>query len=95
MQVEHLDAICDLGTAASPGGNAFADTGPNVSLNASSSQPSTLQAVGNTWAASQQGSDAQGRYAVPPGQTVLEVGGPVTSGANYRLNAYSRIRLAE
>jgi Right handed beta helix region/Protein of unknown function (DUF1565) len=95
VQMESLGGICDLGTVASPGGNTFANTGPNVSLNASSTLPSTLQAVGNTWAANQQGSDAQGRYAVPNGQTVLEVAGPVTSGANYRLNAYSRIRLAE
>ncbi len=95
VQMQSVGGICDLGTVASPGGNIFADTGPNVSLNASSSLPSTLQAVGNTWAANQQGSDAQGRYAVPNGQTVLEVGGPVTSGLNYRLNAYSRIRLAE
>ena len=66
-----------------------------MSFAASSTQPSTLLAVGNTWAASQQGSDAQGHYAVPNGQTVLEVGGPVTIGANYRLNTCSRIRLAE
>jgi hypothetical protein len=95
VHLENAGAICDLGTAASPGGSSFANIGPNVSLQASSTLPLTLPAVGNTWAPNQQGSDAQGRYAVPNGQSVLEFGGPVTGGVNYRLGTYSRIRLAE
>jgi hypothetical protein len=81
---------CDFGTAASPGGNRFANVGPNVSVQTGT----TLAAAGNVWAANQQGSDGLGRFSVPAGQTVLEVAGPVTTGANYRLASTAKIRLA-
>ena len=82
---------CDLGTAASPGSNVFA----NAAINLRIERAATVTAVGNTWAASQQGADAQGRYAVPPGQSVLEAVGPVTTGPNYLLVTGARLRLAE
>ena len=88
---------CDLGTAASPGGNVFGNVGTNFVSSPSSTDPAfTVQAVGNTWTANQQGADGQGRYVVPSGQTVLEVKGRVTAGANYGLNWTNvTLRLAE
>ena len=88
---------CDLGTAASPGGNVFGNLGTHLVVSPSSSDPVfTLQAVGNTWTPNQQGADAQGRYVVPSGQTVYEVKGRATAGANYGLNWTNvTLRLAE
>jgi len=98
----HLNASggCDLGSGASPGGNTFTgNTGASVSVDGNGT---FVTAVGNTWTASEQGADAQGRYVLPAGQTApLEVAGPVTTGGNYRLFWYltpqsaARISLAE
>ncbi len=85
---------CDLGTAASPGANLFQSTGPNVTFSPDRFTTTTLLAVGNTWLANEQGADGRGRYALPTGQTVLEIGAPVT-GRNYRIDAGGRLRLAE
>jgi len=90
-------ATCDLGTAASPGGNLFSNTGPGLSIEGTTQ---IVMAAGNTWKADQQGADAQGRYPVPAGQTVLEILGPtaaggVTTGANYRLGQNTRLQLAQ
>jgi hypothetical protein len=88
---------CDLGTAASHGGNTFSGSVTNLLVQPSSNDRAfTVLAVGNTWVANQQGADAQGHYAVPQGQTVLEVTGPTTTGVNYRLSgANATLRLAE
>jgi hypothetical protein len=89
---------CDLGSAASPGGNAFAgNVGPGfVGAPSSTDAAFTVLAVGNAWTANQQGADAQGRYTVPAGKTVYEVTGKTTGGANYRLDWTNvTLRLAE
>ena len=88
---------CDLGSVASPGGNVFGNVGTNLVSSPSSTDPAfTIRAVGNTWTANQQGADGQGRYLVPPGQSVLEVKGMAAAGANYGLNWHNvTLRLAE
>jgi hypothetical protein len=73
---------CDLGTAASPGNNVISGNGAAYAgLNA---QRTGITAVGNTWNASAQGADAQGKYALADGGT-LEATGPVAVGSNYRI----------
>ena len=86
--------FCDLGTAASPGGNTFDNAVSNVSI---AGQAQRVLAVGNAWKANAQGADAQGRYAVPAGLTALDVSGPAsgtTAGPHYRLGAGTSLRLA-
>jgi hypothetical protein len=54
-----------------------------------------VHAVGNTWVASEQGADAQGRYSVPAGQTANVITGP-TTGRNVRIDgAGSSVTLAQ
>ncbi|MEO6363763.1 MAG: right-handed parallel beta-helix repeat-containing protein, partial [Caldimonas sp.] len=102
----HGRGQCDLGSAASPGGNTLRNTGPNLRVaSIGLSGPGgavDISAVGNTWLANEQGADAQGRYALPAGQTTpLIVIAPVTAGRNYRLEwfgpgyAKPTLRLAE
>ncbi len=92
----HSGAGCDLGTAASAGGNRFANVGTGVFASGSSSTVYLIQAVGNTWSPNQQGADAQGRYAVPGGQPALDVGVLNPPGLNYRVdNLKATLRLAE
>jgi hypothetical protein len=79
-------APCDLGTAASPGGNTFLAVGGTASLRVRTVGVA-VPAVGNTWIAFEQGADAQGRYAVPAGQTANVIGGPTSSGRNVRIDA--------
>jgi hypothetical protein len=76
---------CDLGTAASPGGNLLL-AAPNSSGLRVRTLGVAVQAVGNTWVAFEQGADAQGRYSVPAGQTANVISGPLT-GRNVRVDA--------
>jgi parallel beta-helix repeat protein len=60
--VEANDAsVPNLGDTATAGGNTI-DTNTGVGLN-NNTTASTIQAVGNTWIASTQGSDGSGNYA--------------------------------
>jgi hypothetical protein len=87
-------APCDLGTAASPGGNSVLSTPGNSGLRVRTVGVA-VQAVGNTWVASEQGADAQGRYSVPAGQTANVITGP-TTGRNVRIDAAgSSVTLAQ
>lgn len=79
-------APCDLGSAASPGGNTFFATSNTAALRVRTAGVA-VQAVGNVWVASEQGANAQGRYAVPAGQTANVISGPVPSGRNVRIDA--------
>ncbi|MES2957221.1 MAG: hypothetical protein V4792_03485 [Pseudomonadota bacterium] len=79
-------APCDLGTAASPGGNRVLGTGIGAGLRVRTAGVA-VQAVGNTWAASEQGADALGHYAVPSGQLANVISGATTSGRNVRIDA--------
>ena len=72
----------DLGTTADPGGNTLSGNA-TTSLHIGAFAGSALvNAVGNTWAAGQQGADANGRYSVPPGYAPVPKTG-TSSGANY------------
>ncbi len=81
----HETVAADLGTTASPGGNTF--TG-NISSNLASQVSSgiTVNAVGNTWLASEQNADANGHY------TASTISGPV-SGKNFLLQFASTLKL--
>lgn len=81
----HETVAADLGTTASPGGNTF--TG-NASSNIASrvSSAITVNAVGNTWLASEQNADANGHY------TASNIPGPV-SGKNFLLEFASTLHL--
>jgi hypothetical protein len=71
----------DLGTQASPGLNTFTgNTGTGLSVGLFPGQ--TLQAVGNTWNASQQGADANGHYSTAPNYTPVPKT-TQTSGTNW------------
>lgn len=80
--IQGTDTV-DLGTAADPGGNVLQDNGTNVELDEGASP---IDAVGNTWDRSAQGSDAEGRYSSQL------VNGPV-EGKNYRLRAGTSLQL--
>ena len=73
---------CDLGTAASPGGNTLDNPVYNLLVE---TREVVHPAVGNIWTASEQGADAQGRYSVPAGQTSLVIAGPNLTGRNVRV----------
>ena len=68
----------DLGKTSDPGGNTFLGNG-TVGLQDNLDAGHSVDAVGNTWIASQQGADAAGRYSTPPGYVAVPVQGP-TSG---------------
>ena len=74
----------DLGTAADPGGNTF--TGNSMAgLRSVAATGDSVNAVGNTWIANQQGADANGRYSLPPTFTPVPKGG-VANGANFKID---------
>ncbi|MEO7244063.1 MAG: hypothetical protein ABIX12_02815 [Rubrivivax sp.] len=80
-------APCDLGSAASPGGNTFLATSNTAGLWVRTIGVA-VQAVGNVWAASEQGTDGLGRFSVPSGQGANIISGPA-SGRNVRIDAAS------
>jgi hypothetical protein len=73
-------SLVNLGTSADPGGNTMTSTFAAASLYVTSVSSGTLQAVGNTWKPSTQGSDVAGHYSIQL------IAGP-QSGPNYLLPA--------
>lgn len=76
-------SVLDLGTAAQPGGNTIlgnSSTRPGVRVGVASGV--TVNAVGNTWVASQQGASGSGTYS---GNLVVTSG----SGQNYAVTSGS------
>lgn len=86
----------DFGTLLNPGNNVFSSTGAQTTNFVSGAAAAvTVQAVGNTWAPSVQGSDASGHYAAVGAGAIVEATG-TTSGANYDIAVVgSKLRLAE
>ena len=83
----------DLGTTADPGGNTFTGNGTTGLHIDAFGGAGTLNAVGNTWIASQQGADANGHYSTAPGYAPVPKSG-AASGANYKIeNAVSTLEL--
>lgn len=85
----------DLGTLAEPGGNEFlqhaASLATAVQLNL---QAQTVNAVGNTWTANQQGADNDGHYNVLTGKVFEDK--TAASGINYNKPYVSTtLRLAQ
>jgi len=80
----------DLGTSASPGGNTF--TGSAIGLRSWLNAGQTVNAVGNTWIANQQGADANGRYSLPPTFTPVPKIGPA-SGVNFKIDNATALNL--
>ena len=81
-------SVYDLGTAAQPGGNTILGantTRPGLRINVASGV--TVNAVGNTWVAGQQGASAGGTYS----GNVLVTGG---SGTNYSVTS-GALRLSQ
>jgi hypothetical protein len=81
-------AAADLGTAANPGNNRFGNN-TNINLNLAGTAGATLvTAIGNTWRASTQGSDASGKYP-----TTATITGPVAAaqGNNFAVAAGWRL----
>jgi len=90
----------DFGTVTDAGLNTFQTNGlgAGIRLQGANQAGLTVQAVGNTWTASVQGANVEGKYVVPVGASkVLEVTGPVvtTGPANYQLVTTTTLRLAE
>ncbi len=81
----------DLGTSADPGGNTFTGNASSGLLNGMA-PGQTLNAVGNTWTAIQQGADANGHYSTPPTFTAVPKVGPA-NGVNYRTENASTLNL--
>jgi hypothetical protein len=84
--VEGQVPAADLGTTGDPGGNTFtgnATTGLTFIVS-NTVTPQTMNAVGNTWAANQQGADANGHYSVAPGYVPVLKAGPAT-GVNFTI----------
>ncbi|MEO8835942.1 MAG: right-handed parallel beta-helix repeat-containing protein [Caldimonas sp.] len=82
----------DLGTTADPGGNTFtgnASTGLHIVFTPGQT---VIDAVGNTWAANQQGADANGRYSLPPAFLPVPKAGP-TGGLNFKLDTAGTLNL--
>jgi len=76
-------SVFDLGTAAQPGGNTIlgnSTTRPGVRVGVASGV--TVNAVGNTWVATQQGASSTGTYG---GNLVVTSG----SGQNYVISGGS------
>ena len=81
----------DLGTAADPGGNTF--TGNALAgLRSVAAAGDSVNAVGNTWIANQQGADANGRYSLPPTFTPVPKAG-VANGANFKIDNATALNL--
>ncbi len=81
-------ASVDLGTQVSPGLNTIAGNA-NVGVKANLSAGLSFTAVGNTWNASAQGADVNGRYSMPPAWTPVTLAGPTpaTAGINVSMPA--------
>jgi hypothetical protein len=80
-------AVFDLGTFADPGNNTLQNPGAaNTSAAIVVNAPSLVNAIGNTWIASQQGANGSGKY-VPVTGDYVEVTGAVATGQNYRIQA--------
>ncbi|MEO8921889.1 MAG: DUF1565 domain-containing protein [Caldimonas sp.] len=87
------NSAIDLGTTVDPGGNTFTGNGTTGLHIDAFGGPGTLNAVGNTWIANQQGADAGGHYSVAPGYAPVPKTG-AASGANYKIeNAVSTLDL--
>lgn len=72
----------DLGTLAEPGGNTFLQHAATLaSAMRLQFQAVTIQAVGNTWTPSAQGANAQGKYVVESGKTLIDA--TAADGINY------------
>jgi hypothetical protein len=83
----------DLGTTADPGGNVFTGNGTSGLHIDGFGGAGTVNAVGNTWIANQQGADAGGHYSVPLAYAPVPKTG-AASGGNYRIeNAVSTVNL--
>ena len=81
----------DLGTAAAPGANTFTGNGL-AGLRSAAATGQFIDAVGNTWIANQQGSDANGRYSTPPLYTPVPKAGPA-SGINFKIDNATALNL--
>ena len=81
----------DLGTAAAPGGNTVTGNGL-AGLRSAAATGQFVDAVGNTWIASQQGADANGRYSTPPLYTPVPKVGPA-SGMNFKIDNPTALNL--
>ena len=90
---QFASSTIDLGTTADPGGNVFTGNGTSGLHVDTFGGAGTVNAVGNTWIANQQGADAGGHYSVPPAYAPVPKTG-AASGANYRIeNAVSTVNL--
>jgi biopolymer transport protein ExbD len=88
----------DLGTLAAPGNNTLTATSTRVRVSVAANV--TVSAVGNTWAASVQGADAQGKYTTASSACNGANPCDVTSGTglNYTFTnagAGAKLRLAQ
>ena len=81
----------DLGTAAAPGANTFTGNGL-AGVRSAAATGQFIDAVGNTWIANQQGSDANGRYSTPPLYTPVPKAGPA-SGINFKIDNATALNL--
>jgi hypothetical protein len=87
------NSTIDLGTTADPGGNTLTGNGTTGLHIDALGGAGTINAVGNTWIANQQGADAVGHYSVAPAYTRVPKTG-AASGANYKIeNAVSTLDL--
>ena len=87
------NSTIDLGTTADPGGNTLTGNGTTGLHIDALGGAGTINAVGNTWIANQQGADAVGHYSVAPAYTPVPKTG-AASGANYKIeNAVSTLDL--
>jgi hypothetical protein len=74
----------DFGTVDDPGGNTFLNGNAATTALRLTFQSVYVSAVGNTWIPSQQGADAQGKYAAAGGPGAkLEITAAVNTGRNY------------
>ena len=90
---QFTNGTVDLGTAVDPGANTFTGNATTALHVDAFGGLATLNAVGNTWTASQQGADANGRYSVPPNFTPVPKTG-AAAGVNYKIeNAVSTLNL--
>ena len=90
---QFTNGTVDLGMAADPGANTFTGNATTALHVDAFGGLATLNAVGNTWTASQQGADANGRYSVPPNFTPVPKTG-AAAGVNYKIeNAVSTLDL--
>ena len=90
---QFTNGTVDLGTSADPGANTFTGNAMTALHIDAFGGLATVNAVGNTWTASQQGADANGRYSVPPTFTPVPKTG-AAAGVNYTIqNAVSTLNL--